>query len=700
MASSELQIIVNGVDQFSKKIGKSVDGIAGKFSGLGSKVGKIGGGIATAIGGVATTGLKTFGIAAGAVGVGIAGIGLALGKMSTDAASVEGVKNAFDNLSEQAGTTGEDMLAAMQKGSGGTIAARDLMTQYNKASSLVSEQFAGELPGAMDLVSKAAAATGQDMGFLMDSLVTGVGRVSPMILDNLGVQIDLTEATEAYAEANGLVASEMTKTEQQMAVQEMVMGKLEDKYGDMDSVFETNASKMQQLQATFTDFKDDLGAAFMPVLTQLMDILSELATAIMPAIIPFVEAFAAGFQTVFTVLEPLIPIITDFATSMAGVATMFASGDIGGAVELFGDAMGGLVESLVDVLPGMLEFGADLIMSIVEGIAAALPALMTGGVEIILSLIDTLVPMIPEMLQIGIDILLALINGIASALPGLIPMAVEIILGLVTTVIENIPMIIDTGINLLLSLLEGILSALPILVTQIPEIIITLIETLVEKLPDILTMGVEILIALIDGIIGAIPELAAAIPEIITALIDAIITLLPLIIVAGIDMLGALIEGLLQAIPVLIAALPMIWDALVSWFKEKDWGQIGADIVGGISTGLIGAWEIIKTAFGDLLAGLPLWAKKILGIASPSKVFMEIGAEIPAGLAIGIEDNMKLPELMMENLSNIRLPNTPGAAGQQFAGAGNVYNYNLTMPTSNRPEEIGMAFELLQAYGG
>ena len=42
------------------------------------------------------------------------------------------------------------------------------------------------LKKALD-VQASAAATGQDVGFMLDSLVKGIGRGSPMILDNLGL---------------------------------------------------------------------------------------------------------------------------------------------------------------------------------------------------------------------------------------------------------------------------------------------------------------------------------------------------------------------------------------------------------------------------------------------------------------------------------------------------------------------------------
>jgi len=683
--NSQIDIIINGIDNFSKSINGAMDGIQKKAGGLGK-------GIASALGGTAAAGLGAFGIAAGGAVAAIGGIGLALGNMAKDAASIEGLRTAFYTLSEQAGTTGKDMLEAMKEGSGGTIAASDLMMQFNKASSLVNSQFATELPDAMGLVSKAAAATGQDMGFLMDSLVTGVGRVSPMILDNLGVQVSLTEATEAYAEANGLAASELTKTEQQMAVQEMVMGKLQEKYGDMDSVYDTTASKMQQLKAGFTDFKNELGEAFMPVLTQLMDTLLPIIKDLLYPMTGVVKALVPLFAGLMTALQPLINIFGEFAQGMGEILDAFLNEDPDRAIAAFSDEVANMADNLVDVLPGIIEFGTELIISLVKGIAASIPALMSAGLEIILAILDILIPMLPEMFNIGIDILLNLITGIANAIPELIPVGIKAILTLLTAVIKKLPDIIEAGVDILMSLIDGILNALPDLIAAVPEIIVTILNAIITNLPTILEAGIEILVALIEGIVGAIPQLTEAIPEVITALIDAIIALLPIIILAGVDILTALIKGIIDTIPVLLETLPKIWDALVGWFKEKDWGQIGRDIVGGIKDGLTGAWELIKTAFGTLLTDLPDWAKRLLGISSPSKVFMKIGREIPRGFAKGIEKNLHFPEVAMTKMAGIR-----SGIG---SSSNTVNNYTLNMPSSNNPEDVIMAFELLEAYGG
>lgn len=185
-----------------KELGKTQTGaqkwakkMASSFSGFGAKAGK----------------LLGKGLAIGA-GAGIAALGsltAAAAKFTLDAAPIEGVRNAFKGLAESSGQSMDIMLKKLQEGSAGMVAQADLMKTYNEAAQLVSTTFANQLPDAMTYLRKVAAATDQDMGAMLDSLVKGVGRLSPMILDNLGIQVSMTEAAELWAKSQGKAATEV-----------------------------------------------------------------------------------------------------------------------------------------------------------------------------------------------------------------------------------------------------------------------------------------------------------------------------------------------------------------------------------------------------------------------------------------------------------------------------------------------------------
>lgn len=259
------------------------------------------------VGTVALTGIAagaTAAVAAGAAAI------AAAAKWTIDAAPVEGLSQAFDGLAESAGVGADDMLAALQRGSAGMIAQRDLMQSFNKAAQLVSTDFAVQLPDAMQYLSKVSAATGQDMDYLVDSLVTGVGRLSPMILDNLAIQVSLAEATSKAAEMFGVEEGELSKAQIQAGMMNVTLEKLATNTASMPDITETASAKMAQFRAQIQDAKDRIGLAFLPVLKSVMNGLSRLAERVMPvvmqavdAIAPVVEAVVESFYHFFNLLD-------------------------------------------------------------------------------------------------------------------------------------------------------------------------------------------------------------------------------------------------------------------------------------------------------------------------------------------------------------------------------------------------------------
>lgn len=79
--------------------------------------------------------------------------------------------------------------------------------------------------------------------------------------------------------------------------------------------------------------------------------------------------------------------------------------------------------------------------------------------------------------------------------------------------------------------------------------------------------------------------------------------------------------------------------------------SVGSDLIGGLIEGIKArAGEVLSTIANFITDKIPQWVKDRLGIASPSKVMIEIGKWIPAGLAEGIRKNAKDVEAAMRDL--------------------------------------------------
>lgn len=90
-----------------------------------------------------------------------------------------------------------------------------------------------------------------------------------------------------------------------------------------------------------------------------------------------------------------------------------------------------------------------------------------------------------------------------------------------------------------------------------------------------------------------------------------------------------------------------------TWLKDA-----GAKIIDGLINGIKGASALVKKAVDWIVSNIPAWAKKILGIGSPSRVFMTIGNQIAQGLALGIDSGNDQVRSSMKGL--LALPSGSG----------------------------------------
>lgn len=97
------------------------------------------------------------------------------------AMKAEGIERAFKSLGNP------DLLKSLRESTKGTLNDLELMKAAVKAENFGIP--AEKLGGLLKLAQQQAAATGESVDYLVDSIVTGLGRKSIMILDNLQINV-------------------------------------------------------------------------------------------------------------------------------------------------------------------------------------------------------------------------------------------------------------------------------------------------------------------------------------------------------------------------------------------------------------------------------------------------------------------------------------------------------------------------------
>jgi hypothetical protein len=177
------------------------------------------------------------------------------------AAKAEGIKQAFDRIADK------DFLANLRKATRNTVTDLALMQSAVRASNfqLPMEQLAT----LFEFAQKRAQQTGESVDYLVESIVLGIGRKSPLILYNLGIS-----AVRLREKFGDLGVETATVGDVAMVVGDIVAEELK-KMGD---VADTTATKFGQLSNAWETFKEGVGKfiAESPLFIHALEIVSSL----------------------------------------------------------------------------------------------------------------------------------------------------------------------------------------------------------------------------------------------------------------------------------------------------------------------------------------------------------------------------------------------------------------------------------------
>lgn len=346
---------------------------------------------------------------------------------------------------------------------------------------------------------------------------------------------------------------------------------------------------------------------------------------------------------------------------------------------------GGLAEMFMTTLPNAYKAGgieglfvklSEIVNNALINISALIPQFLQKGSEIVIKLLEGISVCLPQAYVKSTEIVSNIANGIIDMLPTFIQTAITIITAWLDMISKNLPIILDAGCKILEALIEGIIKILPQVVETVVEIIDLFVTSFTENLPKIIDMGIELIESLLDGIIKSLPQIIDGALKIILALVDGIANNLPKIIDAGIRLITTLASTLVQNTPQILSAIgqvmvalgrgiiqaiPQIASSMGRVVKEganaiknaiPNFLRIGGDIIAGLVRGIKNSAGRVVSALGDVVKSAIRKAKSLLGINSPSKLFMQFGEWTTEGYEIGVNRGEKSSTRSVENFAN------------------------------------------------
>ena len=326
----------------------------------------------------------------------------------------------------------------------------------------------------------------------------------------------------------------------------------------------------------------------------------------------------------------------------------FLNGTITG--EEFAATLATAAENVASNLAVIIQNFADQLPGIVAVISERLPGMLaTLGPPIL----DALMAIAKSALTVGEDIAKSIADGVKQNGPEILTQAGEIITGFLDKITTAYPDLVSKGYELAGKLADGLLQNAPAAITAIGNLLTMMLNNLLAGLPQMMESGVQLIQHLAEGLIQNGPAVLTSIAEVLLQLITTIAEHLPEILQKGIELIGQLAAGLIQAIPDAVAGMGQVLQNLGDAVKAIDWPALGKAIIDGIIAGLKNAGEALFGAMKGLATEALGAAKGVLGIKSPSRVFRdEVGAMIPEGMAVGVEENAHMVTEAVEGMAS------------------------------------------------
>jgi phage-related protein len=394
-----------------------------------------------------------------------------------------------------------------------------------------------------------------------------------------------------------------------------------------------------------------------------------------------------NLKTSFTGLKRNL--MSDFLPSitktMDGLSKVF-SGDESG-IGMIQEGITSLISNVTALAPQFFSLAQTLIFSLLEGFAPMLPQLTETLFSIVIQAITLLTGMLPSIMPSIISGLQGIFQALFQALPVITSSLFDLVMSLITWLAEgdNIQNFINGIIEVVTLIVHQFSEILPVLLPAIVKIIGEIVNCLVE--PD----NVQMLVGAVMELVGAIfVALVNCVPEFIEFVIGLV------------DNLSDLVARFLEwIVPIVANGLTNVINTVKGWgsniknFITNLWSNIKngvANFINNLKTNFSNGFNAIKTNIQNVinniknfvtnifnvLKQLPenaknmghnliagLWngisnmvdwvldkvtgfanslvstVKNAFGIASPSKVFAEIGGFLAEGLDDGFNDGME-----------------------------------------------------------
>ena len=204
-------------------------------------------------------------------------------------AKAENLSIPFENLNKAMGGSGL-ALNTYRKALDGTVNDVEIMRMANQAMTLGVANSEEEMGMLFDTAQRLGKSLGVDTRQAVDSLVTGMGRQSIMMLDNLGIIVDTEGAYQTYATTLGVTTSKLTDQQKKIAFNNAALDSAKEKVAALGDENLTTSDAISQMNVAVDNALIAIGESLAPVIVNMAEFFGNAATAVSNFFSSFTES--------------------------------------------------------------------------------------------------------------------------------------------------------------------------------------------------------------------------------------------------------------------------------------------------------------------------------------------------------------------------------------------------------------------------
>jgi hypothetical protein len=238
-------------------------------------------------------------------------------KFTNVASKVQSMETAFKTLSGGASSASVS-IDKLRDATNNTMSSFDLFQQANNAMILGVTKNSDEMAKMFDMAQRLGRALGKDTKMSVESLITGIGRQSRLMLDNIGIIIKAEDAYGAYAEQVGKSADDLSDAEKKQAFFNATMKSATQAIDELGIEILNANDYFQQLDTSIEELSNRVGNVLIPMFTggtqATTEFIDSLDEKTIIKVISTIEALATTF------------VLYKGVASLARVATILLAG--------------------------------------------------------------------------------------------------------------------------------------------------------------------------------------------------------------------------------------------------------------------------------------------------------------------------------------------------------------------------------------